>query len=90
MMGMGNTGSFVPLTCIVWLAMATALAAPGSAIASPLLQKVEDATPELSADIAMSRRAYDYGNYFWKSGDVQRALQAFDLAIRLDPKFSLA
>ena len=58
----------------------------------PLLQHVVEGGDDrsLPKNIALSRRAYDFGIYFSRSGDLDRALRALDAALRFDPSYALA
>lgn len=49
-----------------------------------------DAEGELPKNIALSRRAYDFGAYFWRTGDFKRAREAFDASLRFDPSYAQA
>jgi tetratricopeptide (TPR) repeat protein len=58
----------------------------------PLLQQVVEGGDDrsLPKNIALSRRGYDFGIYFSRSGDLDRALGALDAALRFDPSYALA
>jgi tetratricopeptide (TPR) repeat protein len=58
----------------------------------PLLQQVVESADDrsLPKNIALSRRAYDLGRHFWRTGDLDRSLGSFDAALRFDPAYALA
>lgn len=49
-----------------------------------------DENRSLPKNIALSRRAYDFGLYFYRKRDLRRAREAMDAALRFDPSYPLA
>lgn len=80
----------LPVAACIWLCGTSNANADTNRTVATLLFLAAADTPPALADIAASRRAYNYGDYSWKSGNLERAFQAFDIAIRLDPKLVLA
>lgn len=59
---------------------------------TPLLHYIveRDGDRNLPKNIALSRRAYDFGLYFYRKRDLKRAREALDAALRFDASYPLA